>query len=316
MAIGNLSLSDNPSLQDLLEVQQHFALPSPALVEKDWYVVKALAAISTVDTAPFRLVFGGGTALSRAHRLIRRMSEDIDMKIVSDGQFTRPALRDLRDAITSALLNAGFEFDPTNPLQRESGNESRYTLYRLPYAPIAEGQGSLRPEIQLETAVWPLRRPAVALPVTSFVAEAFRLAPEVPMIRCVSIVETVAEKFVALTRRAGAEFADAGGPRDSTLVRHVYDLHVLRAHYDPAAVITLAQTIMRADAEVYGHQFPAYRKDPIAETLRAVAGMAADPGFANRYTAFLRDMVYGDSQRFETAVLTIADLARRLDTDR
>jgi hypothetical protein len=59
-------LSDNPSLQDLLEVQEHFGLPSPALVEKDWYVVKALAAIVAAEVAPFRLVFGGGTALSRA----------------------------------------------------------------------------------------------------------------------------------------------------------------------------------------------------------------------------------------------------------
>ena len=29
-------MRDNPSLQDLLEVQKHFELPSPVLVEKDW----------------------------------------------------------------------------------------------------------------------------------------------------------------------------------------------------------------------------------------------------------------------------------------
>jgi predicted nucleotidyltransferase component of viral defense system len=96
----------------LLEVQEHFGLPSPALVEKDWYVVKALAAIGQTETAPFRLVFDGGTALSRAHRLIRRMSEDIDLKIVCDSEFTRPALRNLRDAITSALLESGFSVRP------------------------------------------------------------------------------------------------------------------------------------------------------------------------------------------------------------
>ena len=87
MANGNSSLPnkqehDNPSLRELIEVQDYFGLPTPALVEKDWYVVKALAAISSAATSPFRLVFGGGTALSRAHRLIRRMSEDIDLKIV------------------------------------------------------------------------------------------------------------------------------------------------------------------------------------------------------------------------------------------
>jgi hypothetical protein len=58
-------LPDNLLLQDLLEVQRYFKLPSPALVEKDWYVVKALAAINTADVKPFRLVFSSGTALSR-----------------------------------------------------------------------------------------------------------------------------------------------------------------------------------------------------------------------------------------------------------
>ena len=135
--------------------------------------------MSRLNAAPFRLVFSGGTALSRAHHLIRRMSEDIDLKIVSDEPLTRPALRHLRDSITKALLKAEFQFDPKNPAQRESGNASRYTLYRLPYAPIMEGEGALRPEIQIETAAWPLRRPAIERPVSSFLAEAFAHPPEV-----------------------------------------------------------------------------------------------------------------------------------------
>jgi hypothetical protein len=305
-------LSDNPSLQDLLEVQQHFGLPSPALVEKDWYVIKALGAITAADTAPFWLVFGGGTALSRAHRLIRRMSEDIDLKIVSDASLTRPALRHLREKITDALLDAGFRFDPQNPEHRESGNASRYTLYRLPYASLAAGRGILRPEIQIETAVWPLRLPPVERPVISFVAEGFNRPPEVPAIPCVALAETIAEKLVALTRRAGAEIAEAGGPRDPTLVRHIYDLHVIRAHYDAAEVAELARTIMLADAKAYGHQFPAYRENPIAETLKAVKGLSRDPDFAARYATFRRDMVYGESPDFETALYTIQSLASRL----
>lgn len=66
-------LSVEPTLEELLEVQAHFGLPSPALVEKDFHVVKALTALAAIGTAPLRLVFGGGTALSRAHRLVRRM---------------------------------------------------------------------------------------------------------------------------------------------------------------------------------------------------------------------------------------------------
>jgi hypothetical protein len=302
-------LLDKLSLQDLLEVQRHFDLPSPALVEKDWYVVKALAAINAAEVKPFRLVFSGGTALSRAHRLTRRMSEDIDLKIVSDEPRSRTELRKLRDAITRALQEAGFQFDPDNAEHRDSGNASRYTIYRLPYPPLVTGQGALRPEIQIETAVWPLRLPAVEQTVTSFWAEAFRYPPEVQSIACVALTETIAEKFVALTRRAGAELAEAGGPRDKTLVRHVYDLHAVRAHYDPVAVIALAREIMLADVEAYGHQFPAYRDDPVAETLRAVAGLAEDDRFAKAYATFLRDMVYGEALDFKTALASVATLA-------
>lgn len=308
-------MPDKPSLQDLLEVQRYFELPSPALVEKDWYVVKALAAINTADVKPFRLVFSGGTALSRAHRLTRRMSEDIDLKIVSEKPHSRADLRKLRDTITRALLDTGFQFDPENADHRDSGNASRYTIYRLPYPPLVTGQGALRPEIQIETAVWPLRLPPVEQIVSSFWAEAFKHPPEVPAIACVALTETVAEKFVALTRRAGAELAKAGGPRDKTLVRHVYDLHAVRAHYDPAAVIALARDIMLADVEAYGHQFPAYREDPVRETLRAVEGLAADDRFANAYATFLRDMVYGEAPDFKTALATVAALAEGLRGD-
>ena len=47
---------------DIASVVDFFGLPDAAVVEKDWYVVKALTAIAEVDAPPLRLVFGGGTA--------------------------------------------------------------------------------------------------------------------------------------------------------------------------------------------------------------------------------------------------------------
>ena len=198
----------------------------------------------------------------------------------------------MRARVTEALLGAGFKFDPADPAYRKSGNESRYTIYRLPYEPVTTGEGALRPTIQIETAVWPLRRPAIELPVISFMSEALQRPPEIAGIACVSILETAADKFVGLTRRAGAELAGLDEP-DPTLVRHLHDLHALREHYDPAEVAALAREVMRADAEAYGNQFPAYRENPMRETLRAVEGLAADPAYVRRYGEFERFMVYG-----------------------
>jgi Nucleotidyl transferase AbiEii toxin, Type IV TA system len=199
------------------------------------------------------------------------------------------------------------------PDRQGSNYESRYTLYQLPYEPIAPGVGALRPEIQIETSVWPLRRAPIELPVISFLAEAFKRPPEVPAIACAAIEETAAEKFVALTRRAGAVLAGAQSERDPTLVRHIYDLHAIREHYEAADVAALACKIMQSDAETYGHQFPAYRNDPLAESLRAVEGVAADADFASDYANFRRDLVYGEAPDFETAIATLKKLAAHLD---
>lgn len=305
-------MSDDPTLQELLEVQALFGLPSPALVEKDYHVVRALRAITSTDTTPFRLVFGGGTALSRAHRLLRRMSEDIDLKIIGDEPIRRQDLRALREALTASLLAHGFEFDPTEPAHRESRNESRYTIFRLPYEPLSRGEAALRPAIQIEVAVWPLRRESIELSVSSFVAEAFEREPEVPRIECVSVTQTAAEKFVALTRRTAAELAGAGGSRDAADIRHVYDLHMLREHYDPAEVAALVHDIMPHDVQLVARQFPAYRDDPVAETRRAVEALVAEGDYARRYDDFCRLMVYGDSPPYEVAIAMVQNLTELL----
>ena len=171
----------------------------------------------------------------------------------------------------------------------------------------------MRPTIQIETAVWPLRRPAIDLPVISFVAEALQRPPEVAKIECVSILETAADKFVGLTRRAGAELAGLDEP-DPTLVRHLHDLHALREHYDPAEVAALAREVMLADAEAYGNQFPAYRENPMRETLRAVEGLAADPAYAQRYGEFQRLMVYGENVDYSDCIGTLRNLAGQMNS--
>jgi predicted nucleotidyltransferase component of viral defense system len=305
-------LRNKPTLQQLLEVQEHFGLPSPALVEKDWYVVQALTAIIPADIAPFHLVFGGGTALGRAHRLIRRMSEDIDLKIVGEREPTRPDLRKIRERVTGALLEAGFKFDPDNPDHRISRNNTRYTLYNLPYEPLNRGDGILRPEIKIETAVWPLRQPAVTLQVSSFIAEAYNQPPELVPIRCVTITQTAAEKFVALTRRVAAEKGLAAAERDHTLLRHIYDLHVIREHYDHTEVAVMARGIMAHYAEEFGNRSPAYREDCLGETRSAIEALRADASYSAQYARFGRDMVFGDIIDYEPALNTIQQIASKL----
>lgn len=52
-----------------------------AVIEKDYYVTQVIHTLSNIENDYFRLVFCGGTCLAKAHKLVQRMSEDVDFKI-------------------------------------------------------------------------------------------------------------------------------------------------------------------------------------------------------------------------------------------
>lgn len=51
------------------------------VIEKDYYVTQIIHALSDLENDFFRLVFSGGTRLAKAHKIVKRMSEDVDFKI-------------------------------------------------------------------------------------------------------------------------------------------------------------------------------------------------------------------------------------------
>jgi Nucleotidyl transferase AbiEii toxin, Type IV TA system len=152
-------------------VADYFGLVGTAAVEKDLYVVRAIRAVTSIDAAPFTLVFGGGTALARAHKIVRRMSEDVDFKIVPrpatpvSRNGLRRALGKLGDQVPQSLLDAGFMFDPNDNTCKRSRNENRYTIWQIPYGGADRAGEALRPTIQIELTYASLRLPAVTLPV-------------------------------------------------------------------------------------------------------------------------------------------------------
>lgn len=147
-------MSDD-ALRELLEVQAYFRLPSVGLVEKDLHVVRAITALASIDATPFDLVFGGGTALARAHRIVRRMSEDADFKIVpkASAPVSRSALRRqldrLRDRVAQALLDAGFAYDRADKSVAWARDEGRYAVWQLPYNAAGRAGEGLRPTINV-----------------------------------------------------------------------------------------------------------------------------------------------------------------------
>src|SRR5579863_3946075 len=104
-----MRLYEHPDFeQAILRAAEHFGGRGlrPAVIEKDYYVTEALRTIALA--AGDKVIFKGGTSLSKGWNLIQRFSEDID--IFLDPLAFTPALgkrsidtmlKKLRDAIGS-----------------------------------------------------------------------------------------------------------------------------------------------------------------------------------------------------------------------
>ncbi len=75
---------DNESFRDLLQASSEDLKIPVQLIEKDYYISAILRALSKSAYSQ-RVVFKGGTSLSKAYQLIDRFSEDVDFAVISCG---------------------------------------------------------------------------------------------------------------------------------------------------------------------------------------------------------------------------------------
>lgn len=300
------------------DVADALGIDSPAIVEKDVYAVQLLNQLSQLDSPQFELVFAGGTSLAKAHRNLFRMSEDIDIKLKVREEATvtasRTALRAARKAVLAdieVLIARSGVFGLGGISKR---NECRYVEYTVRYPRTQNSISALRPDLKLDITASILLEPAVPASVSSLYAAALQLPPEIETFPVVSLHSTISEKLVALLRRTAHVDRDLSRKDDETLVRHVYDLHMVTASgYDPQALRPLVDAVMRVDADQFGHQHPAFLENPVAELHHGLARLRADPIHQSRYECFIGPLVYHDSPAsWDEALQSVVELAHQL----
>ncbi|WP_259460715.1 nucleotidyl transferase AbiEii/AbiGii toxin family protein [Paraburkholderia sp. BL23I1N1] len=93
---------------------------SAFILEKDIHVIDALHALAKLQHQHVQFVFCGGTSLSKAHNLIERMSEDVDLKVVlnADHGLTQSGVKThlgkLKNAVINAMKALGFHIIKKN----------------------------------------------------------------------------------------------------------------------------------------------------------------------------------------------------------
>lgn len=213
-------------------------------VEKDLWVTQVLHALFSLDVSD-KLIFKGGTSLSKAWGLIDRFSEDIDLAIdpvflgAPDGDPTKKQIKKLRKAsslyvaeeLAQKLRDRFVELGLTEWLSVEAQPNGEgdntypeprqiYVRYKSLYA---DNLQYLLPMIVLEVSARSLMEPVAEVEISSLASRHFPLkdfAP-VPVVTAVPS-KTMVEKMFLLHELFSVEGHGMKADRKS---RHLYDLY-------------------------------------------------------------------------------------------
>lgn len=239
-----MRLFEHPDFdQAIIRAAEHFSPQGlrPAIIEKDYYVTEALRIIA--QTAGDKVIFKGGTSLSKGWNLIQRFSEDIDLFL--DPLAFQPSLgkkaidrelKKLRDAICG---HPALDFLPDE--SQTIGGFGRSD--RFSYKQRFGGPGEVANRVLLESGTASGREPTSIVPLRSYVAE-FLQATKVTLgaedetefsLRLLHFRRTFVEKMFAI--HAKVELLKRDGRPMGGYARHYYDLYQLSQRPEVLAML-------------------------------------------------------------------------------
>lgn len=309
--------NNKEEFKELVELTtERLGLIQPGVIEKDYYVTQALHAVSDIETDYFRLVFQGGTCLSKAHRLIERMSEDCDLRIQEkpesqelSKEAKRKQLREFRHELVAALKSKELII-PGDAVRTR--NEGKFMCVNANYQSMYPSAKGLRPHLQMEFFLGEVKVDPQQLSTTTLIRQT--LGNNVPhpekIINCISVIETAAEKWVALTRRI-ATIKYRTHYRDPNLVRHLYDLYEIKQSGQfTEEVPELILKIVDDDRKQYKNHNNAYTDNPTREIKRALDELKSDKVWHENWEIFINTMVFKkDSPSYDSVLDNLLEIS-------
>jgi len=317
---------------------------TPQNVEKDFWVCWTLDALFNGLPGGPRLLFKGGTSLSKGFGLIQRFSEDIDITVFRDdlgeahsveelqslSRKKRDAALDAIKAACEAYINGPLLTELTDIIEATAGrmgmsaesfrvtshgDDSQTLIVHYPTATPADGY--IDKMVKIESGAKSALDPNSLRSVRPYVADDTPdLELTVPNVTIVDAERTFWDKVVILHGlRQWFDIRDelrGGGHRVS---RHYYDIHMLMA--SETGEKALANPALGADCVAHARMFfnrPDFNLgSAVAPTfaLRPEGTMYDD---LRRDYAAMTTMIFGTPPRFEAVIESVAALEVRLNS--
>lgn len=207
-------------------------------IEKDYWVTHVLKNLST-SSFKDKIIFKGGTSLSKAFNCIDRFSEDIDLAILKDGQTNDNQLKKQMKSAEQELTHLLEYFKHPN---EEKRGRNRKTFYRYPKVLQESDFGQIREHIQLEINTFtnpiPFEEGIISTYISQFLEvngftdliTAYQLEPF--QVKVLKRERTFFEKLMSLIR-----LSYSGPSHLEDKIRHFYDMHMLLNQADLSSQI-------------------------------------------------------------------------------
>ena len=240
------SLTIEEQQQVLQAAEGRIGLPAQA-IEKDLWVTTILQIVFTLPFAD-KLIFKGGTSLSKVGKHISRFSEDIDLAVDRslfglEGDLTKKQIKKLRKessvfvrenffmALSDAIKQYGLDALCTIEPEQDGEGENTYPEPRkiwITYKSVIQGElDYLKPIVMLEIGARSLYEPYKLNKVSSLVEENFPTIQTTLVDTDVATAvagKTFLEKVFLLHELFSVEGHGVNANRKS---RHLYDLYMM-----------------------------------------------------------------------------------------
>lgn len=222
---------DKATFTQLLNFSANTLNIRPEFIEKDYWLTQSLQRMAENPNTE-KVVFKGGTSLSKAYRLTNRFSEDIDIAVVNADSFSGNQLKMLIKRLSKDMASDMEE----KVIDGVTSKGSRFykAVYLYPnlvgLTSSAVKAGQLLIEINTYANPYPYMKQEVSSFISDYLTsinrqdliEQYGLKPF--SINVLDKRRTLAEKLISLIRFS---FEDDIGKSIASKIRHFYDLHYL-----------------------------------------------------------------------------------------
>jgi len=203
----------------------------PEFIEKDYWLTRALQQMAQNENAE-KVVFKGGTSLSKAYRLTNRFSEDIDIAVIDANSFSGNQLKMLIKRLAKDMASDLEEIVIPNITSKGSRFYKAIYQYQnlIGLTSSAVKTGQLLIEINTYANPYPYIKQEISSFITDYFAtinrqdliEQYELKPF--SINVLDKRQTIVEKMISLIRFS---FEDDVVKSLASKIRHFYDLYYL-----------------------------------------------------------------------------------------